>query len=1547
MKRTLLSIMLVLTILCNSIPVRAATTTLDIDSVQYPVGEFEANWATSINLIADNGKKYNPSKDLSVFIDESGIFDPAAGSFTAGLENFYSRFAIATAGKIPEVQGGHDSNFVTVYQATVDGYNIEVYGTSIPVGGAFTNNDILAEYKSRDYELLESDLETEVGLAYTNTLSDTGDFSNISAESMLSHALPYLLIREYISYATTVRLLLDLKFKNSEVDDEAKSLLSILLAIKDSFGEHYPILNTLWEYSTSGTKSLAELATEELEPSVKPPDLPFDEEFVTNIDRTSPIGNFYTINLASGVSEINKSAIWNDIETDTSGSDAVAEYIDNKYGINDTVNKEQYLEEVEEKPIGTTGSMDRILKSTPSSEQESEEVTIEVEDQNSTQAVTLSSYITEGMTYSSTYVPMKTNLYAPDVIANYSQEFRDEFFYKYGFMRKVVLWDKSASSVMDYYNAGDKITNTLEVVTLRDLIEVEDNEIALYVDDNFYNAETAIEETNTYAQARNAKLNNLANDLIEYYNSAYLLVEFASGIDENSTAADIIGSTNIKPSILKSFMNWFSGNSSPSREELEAVVSEVSTFAAEIESKYGYTISDIGLEDIHEYALKLSNAATVSMSMDMTAAVLKTGDATSYSTVRAQSMLSLEDTEYRNVEESDFINNDNNDTLVLPSSAINKYIQGKSSYRVEVKKDEDTNRVTTYETYDSYSPMMPMAYVSLLYRDADLLTLANLTTANNPVFLASTNMCAIETSDGSIDQWYANTLLNWALVKNLKGSAQIDYTYVIDLDCPLYIDIFGNISTESGVVVIPAASNMTLHPASYKDSYVASGLYSIYGTSYYVPGSVEGAAKAMMPFFLYDTDEDVYVINGQTITYADKYKVSFNSISPYDIRTQSAITLAYKSYIHDNHYTKLNWVSMVNIINEVMRGAPVENIDKEKEGVMGDIEKNRAGLVAAAKLEEIIKSFEGTSSTNTLLQIPDFSRMDHVEYIVAFLIKIMIVATTAVIIVGVYRDGVSGDLGLRTLWKSLSSVALTFSAIVLVPAIFQLTYYAANKYLLQEEAIRIIMFNQEKYNSGVEIGVMESGNPKPTTDMAIQLDWISVPWYEQLDDMLYGSSLQNLDKTKQEAYLQSEIYDNHDVTLYNDGVYTTIDQLFSSVAIDYSFNISNTGSNGESARGATNYLYMYADNDLQTASFFSPYYAFLTILVGNINEYNYYHDNYNYTTKYMSGNRLKTVGLCNSYFTSQSFMELDADIMHLKEIYRIPVGDTYDHGLFFSEQQLEMFSQSGWFSHYVTNKDIHKRIDLMNKYARDFIARNKDMLTKISDETFIKAMAIHLAVKYNQLFSIPFANAIEIYNMDSNDLLRLSIAPTDEAILQSPLSYSRFVYNYGGEPAVYAAAILTVIMWVGSFIKPACTVIVFISVFLSIWVFRVVLRKPSANILGYIITCLLLCLTNVFHAILLKVSVYLPNGGLSMLGCILFLIIGQVSYLLLLGYVTGVSLKDWSNLGYVEYAKEANMIRSKFGSKDTKSMLSGKITHHQDNWEYYNDLVKQHRSRNA
>ena len=712
--------------------------------------------------------------------------------------------------------------------------------------------------------------------------------------------------------------------------------------------------------------------------------------------------------------------------------------------------------------------------------------------------------------------------------------------------------------------------------------------------------------------------------------------------------------------------------------------------------------------------------------------------------------------------------------------------------------------------------------------------------------------------------------------------------------------------------------------------------------------------ELLSSFFVLDEDADVWKTDGTGIS-VDDQQVDFANIRAYAKQTRDTIMKAFNAYLYGDNITitpdvifgrstHVVWPLWVNIINEVMRGAPVEHIDKEKEGLNTYSTIGTADIVAASKLERLIDSLKGTMS-NTLLSIPDFSTMEHTEYLVAFLFKLMLVAITVVILYQIYIDAAAGRLGLKTILKSAWAVGLTYTCICIIPVLFQLTYYGANKMFLQKEATRICMYNLEKAQSGVEVGITETRIPDTHNKLMVQLDWVDVPWYLEIRELLFGESLKAVDVAREYAKRGSPLTLNPDVIFYNDGVYMDVEDIFDSVGMDYTFgeNDASLNANGQMTDG----LYLYANNNYQSLGFYSPYYAFLTALTANVNMYNMQHNCYMYTTKMQSGNRLKTVGLCSSYFQSEAFMYDDVDILHLYDLYDLPKADWYDNGVVFTIDDLMNMKKSAWYTDQLKEKDLRKRLDMVNMACRDFVASNRELLDKVTDETFIKVMSLYVAMQYNKIFGIQEASCLEIYNMDSNDLLRLSMSSADEAMLMSPLSYARYVLTSGGEAAVYAAAVLVMVMYLGSFIKPLCIIIAYVSVFLSVFVFHVVLRKKNNSLLGYCVTILLLGATNFLHAIVLKVSVYLPSIGLSTLGCLIAIIIFQVVYLMFLGYVTGHALRYWQDLGAAKYMQTAETVVNKVTGKRDMTKLNSNVPRYEDNWDYYNTLVRQHRERNT
>lgn len=1097
----------------------------------------------------------------------------------------------------------------------------------------------------------------------------------------------------------------------------------------------------------------------------------------------------------------------------------------------------------------------------------------------STKIIELSENEVIGIAYSSEYIPMQTNVYSADIVSEYDADWLRDYHYKYGFMRKALFRNTSATAAMDYYNSSGMENSNTVVCTMRDILECGNKDLVLYVDHNFYNADKAVEDCRIK------------------------LLETSANVKASSNA------TSIGVQSASSQLNDVNMTTVPAGFE--------------------YTMS------------KQAEAFNKDM--------LKTGDTYTYDD-SLRSRITAANGEYKtNCYVSTDIYEDSMDALVLSNATIDSYLSCVSEFTVDTGSDK-----YDFSHYMEYTPTLSTAYVSAIYRNKYDYMASTVLASKEPVFIASDDVV----QEDNATQYDRNSLLNYMLVKNLPSMAKIDYNYVLDLDKPIYMDIYGNILSESGTVVVPAASNATLFSSDYSNEILGLGLFSCYGKDYTVPADLKNAETVLSQFFHIDEENNIWTVGGSFSGYKSNlvpdFIVDFANLSLYTPITKYVMVEHCKNYImSENLSVTMLWPLYITIINEVMRGAPITNIHKDQEGLICT-DSNRAAIVVGVKLEELQKSL-AVNGSSSLIALPDFSKMDHTEYIVAFLLKLFIACTLVTIFIVVYRDSVSGILGIRTIFKSLSAIALTVIAIVSVPALFQLTYYTANKLFLQKEAATITLYNLEKQESGVEIGMTETTTPTVENDMLIQLDWIAVPWYDEVNTLLFGSATDTVSTARDKAYAESAISMQDDVKVFDDGVYVSVKDLFDSVTIDYTFNsrYSSSTIDPDSESEALqsilqndNKLYYYSNDEEQTLGFYSPYYFFLQGLISNINSYNFNTNTYSYTTKLQSGSRLKTIGLSQSYFESKHFMEDDEDILHLHEVYGLPL-DEYgeDKQVILNDLDIASIQSTLWYNN-LNSSGLEARIKAVNDACRDFVAENRDLLTKVSDETFIKVMALTAAFKYNQVFGISSANCYELYQLDCNDLLRLCTGNTADAMLLSPLSYARYVTVLGGEASVYAAAVLTMVMYVGSFVKPACIIIAYFSVFLSIFVFKVLLRRQSASIYGYLCTMALLGGTNFLHAIVLKACTYLPKSGLPMFGCIVFIIVFQVTYLLSLSCVTGVALRDWVNLGYSEYSEMAIATRNKLHHIDTSSLKPG-VADHKNNWDYYDDLKTQYNERNS
>ena len=468
------------------------------------------------------------------------------------------------------------------------------------------------------------------------------------------------------------------------------------------------------------------------------------------------------------------------------------------------------------------------------------------------------------------------------------------------------------------------------------------------------------------------------------------------------------------------------------------------------------------------------------------------------------------------------------------------------------------------------------------------------------------------------------------------------------------------------------------------------------------------------------------------------------------------------------------------------------------------------------------------------------------------------------------------------------------------------------------------MLNLEKSESGNEIGITKVSEPEANTHLYLRLANVEIPWYDLLPKILTSSMDKNLSKMYEEYENAHPITGSSDVDVMNGNVFISTDKLFESSTVTFN-SVSKT-------------LYQQSAGDTP-ASYYTPYYVFLNQIITKANAYAAENDYYAYSTKIQKGGRLKTLGYIQPYFTSEEFMTEGMDYFGLYTIYNATAPAQYAE-LQYSEETLTAIRDSQWCNLELDEGARIKRIEKLNAFTQAWVYDHREMIGKVTDETFLKTMALACAMEHNRLFNTQRADYLEIQELGNEDLLRLSIADKDAIMRNSTMSFARFVYTVGGTPAVYAAAILVLVNFVSSWIKPLVTLIVFIITCISIFVFKLILRRDNKSVYGYITTILLMCVVNVVGAVFLKLTMYIPATGLAPTVCILIEIIVQLLYIVLLLKIVKVALKDWRNVGFQKYnAKFNTLIHKKDHSVDVATPPAA------NGWEYYNRLVDRQRRR--
>lgn len=800
---------------------------------------------------------------------------------------------------------------------------------------------------------------------------------------------------------------------------------------------------------------------------------------------------------------------------------------------------------------------------------------------------------------------------------------------------------------------------------------------------------------------------------------------------------------------------------------------------------------------------------------------------------------------------------------VLSSENINRYLTGYSS------DPED-------EVQDEYSPLQSFAVVSAIYRDSTLYSnIKKQVVENKPVFISSPNLAGVE----GVDQEGWNTIYNYAMLKNLKENLGIDYKTTLDLDSPLYIDIYGNIITESGLVVIPAASNSTLYnPTSYRPYSV--GFMGLYGKEWSIPEDFKNSEKYMSSAFYIEETTSTWQVKNKTI---GSVYMNFRDLPINDADVVSSLITLEKQHLDKGC---LDFYPRVYLITEVLRGAPIENINKEFEGISGNRSINKYGMYMAYKLDELSEQLLSNTNGNSMVTLPNLAYLDGVEYIIVFLFKLLFAITLVLLAYKIYTDAVQGFLGLKTFTTFIATLVIFVVVAFSIPKLMDASYYQVNKRLLQDEMQYVALLNLEKSNEGKEIGITSVDVPETKTTLYVKLDSLSVPWYEVLDDVLLSNAFATVDDIYQQAFEENLMSHLPGIIKKSNGLYMDLNYLFNTSTIDYDTK--------------TNSIHQYV-HETPYASYAMPYYAILDTLIERINAYNFKNKIDTAETKIQSNGSIKTTNLIEQYFTSEEFMEFSQDVLGFKTIYNIPT--LLEEVSPFDAEELTTMQNSLWYA--VTDESnmerVEQRVDKLDYKARNFVTENRDLFGKVSDETFLKIMALAMSLEHNDEFGIPAARSIEIFDVDSKDIIRLSMAPRNITMQDTSKSFARFVYDNAGTLGVVSTAILIVVYFVSSLVKPVCMIIILASMIASLIVQKLIKRDGNRAIEGYLITMALLCLTNVVYAFMLKISLSLPALGLTPVVSIVVQILIQFLYFFIIALFTTWVLRDWRNMGFNKY----------------------------------------------
>lgn len=859
--------------------------------------------------------------------------------------------------------------------------------------------------------------------------------------------------------------------------------------------------------------------------------------------------------------------------------------------------------------------------------------------------------------------------------------------------------------------------------------------------------------------------------------------------------------------------------------------------------------------------------------------LLKTGASTSYSSEVVSKVTKLED-------------------YTVDSEPLSVY----DSYLVSPDLILGSNGYESVLGLPEYSVLQPYALVSTIYRCDKLFNECTVASLNDSVVLRASKSLK-DIYGTSYEQW--RTYYNYKILEGLYNKLDNTSELIHDKDLPIFIDIFGNIVSYSGFVLIPAAANATL-TQKYWDPY-SIGFAQLYAASnkdiksdfkedvatWLIGHSLENESTSFINsankvegggYFEFDDDNQLVLKDVIISNSTQSLNVSWNHLN----YSSKLLKEMFFSSAYYDKASKMYSSTLVGLITEVLRGAPLENIDLEVEGLV--VQGNKSVLVFTAKvIENIIRAlqkdnFKGANIAS--YRIPYST--EFIKILGLYLFKIAIVVTLAVVIIQTFRRAIQGLLNISGVVTFIAKGLLIVAGLFILPILTTESFTFVSNKLLRPEMEVLTLGDYLSEFSSEQVNITDVTHQDRTADAPlIKVGQVSSNLLSK-SQYIYNSNIQDLvEDTMREDLAANPFSHIPDVVIYDDELFYPTANLLNLTQVVYYPQINCLVNQQRSSVGS--------ETLATNLSYITPYFYILDVLTQSVNQYNYQNNISAFVWNLADNSSVVTYDLCREYFNSLEFMDEGFDSLNL---YNEFFGSTSK----ISPLKLSLNSTDGMLNSYWYPEEgkltLERDIAETYKYTREWVIRNQKLIGVVPDEVFIKMVALVASLKWNDTQGLKFASAVECSTVSIDSLVKLAVAKPNDVYANFNYSLPRFMLETSNGVALILMLFAYVSLWILALVKPL--MLGFIIAFIIILLIRAMFdfKEDKHIVEGFIISSFVLTLIQIGYALALKLMINLGTIIASDSISMLILLILNLLYVGSMLYLCYALATDPAQIGY-------------------------------------------------